>query len=94
MEWEEGKETAPLNLEDRDKSTPEGSLTKVSNDDMSRVSLGETIKVSGSKPVMDPISYQGSQTAGAAQVQGTGGEAVWRSTYDPDEADTLTRFFK
>ncbi len=89
-----GEETAPLELQDREKTTPEGSLTQVSSDDMSRVALGETIKISASKPRVDPESYRGPQNAGLGQVQGSGGEAVWRSTYDPGEADTLTRFFK
>jgi hypothetical protein len=89
-----GKESAPLELEDREKSTPEGNLTQVSSDDMSRVALGETIKVSASKPMVDPGAYSGTQNAGTAQIQGSGGEAVWRSTYDPEEADTLTRFFQ
>jgi hypothetical protein len=89
-----GESSAPLELQPRDKTTPEGALTSVSSDDMSRTSLGETVKISASKPNVDPATYQGTQTAGAAQVNGNGGEAVWRSTYDPQEADTLARFFK
>ncbi len=89
-----GKESAPLELQEREKSSPQGTLTQVSSDDMSRVALGETIKISASKPMVDPGTYRGTQNAGVAQVQGSGGEAVWRSTYDPTEADTLTRFFK
>jgi len=89
-----GKESAPLELQAREKTTPDGALTPVKNDDMSHASLGETIKVSASSHVVDPAAYQGSQDAGAAQVAGGGSEAVWRSTYDPQEADTLSRFFK
>jgi hypothetical protein len=83
-----------LELQERESSTPEGALTHVSSNDMSRAALGETLKISASNPMVDPVAYRGAQTAGAAQVQGSGGEAVWRSTYDPEEADTLTRFFK
>jgi len=89
-----GKKSAPLELQPRDKSSPDGTPTQVGSDDMSRASLGETLKVSASQPQVDPRSYLGMQNAGAAQVQGNGGEAVWRSTYDPGEADTLSRFFK
>ena len=89
-----GTESAPLELQDREKTTPEGALTPVHNDDMSRASLGQTIKVSASGHVVDPTDYHGAQKAGSAQVEGNGGEAVWRSTYDPQEADTLSRFFK
>jgi hypothetical protein len=89
-----GTETAPLELEQRDKTTPPGALTAVSNDDMSRASLGDTIKVSAGKHTIDQADYRGTQGGGSAQVQGSGGEAVWRSTYDPQEADALSRFFK
>jgi len=89
-----GTSTAPLVLEARDKDTPQGPLTGVNNDDMSRSSLGETIKITASAPKQDPTAYQGPGAAGAAHVTGNGGEAVWRSTYDPQEADVLSRFFK
>jgi len=89
-----GTDTAPLALQGRERDTPEGALTPVSNDDMSRASLGETLKVSSSEHAVDPSAYHGNETAGAAQVEGSGGEAVWRSTYDPQEADALARFFK
>jgi hypothetical protein len=89
-----GTESAPLELQERDQDSPEGNLTQVSSDDMSRASLGETIKISASEPRVDPGSYHGTQKAGVGQVEGSGGQAVWRSTYDPEEADTLTRFFK
>jgi hypothetical protein len=89
-----GKETAPLELQGREQTTPEGAMTLVSNDDMSRASLGETIKITASAHAVDPSAYRGTQNAGAAQVQGSGGEAVWRSTYDPQEADLLDQFFK
>jgi hypothetical protein len=89
-----GKESAPLELQPREKITSAGALTPVSNDDMSRAALGETLKVSASQHAVDPAAYRGTQNAGAAQVQGNGGEAVWRSTYDPQEADALARFFK
>jgi hypothetical protein len=89
-----GKETAPLVLQARDKTTPQGAMTGVNNDDMSRVSLGDTIKVTASKPTVDPNAYQGTGAGGAAHVTGNGGEAVWRSTYDPQEADVLSRFFQ
>ncbi len=69
-------------------------MAAVNNDDLSHVSLGDTVKVTAGAQSVDPSSYQGLQQAGAAQVQGAGGEAVWRSTYDPQEADTLSRFFK
>jgi hypothetical protein len=81
-------------LQEREKNTPEGALTPVSNDDMSHAALGETIKISAGEHTVDPTAYRGTQNAGAAQVEGNGGEAVWRSTYDPQEADTLARFFK
>jgi hypothetical protein len=89
-----GKESAPLELQPREKITTAGALTPVNNDDMSRAALGETLKVSASEHAVDPAVYRGTQNAGAAQVQGNGGEAVWRSTYDPQEADALARFFK
>jgi hypothetical protein len=89
-----GGPPAPLVLQERNKESPDGKLTGLSNDDMSHISLGETIKITTGTPTADPASYRGLQAAGAATVTGTGGEAVWRSTYDPQEADTLTRFFK
>jgi len=89
-----GTESAPLELQARKKDTPEGALTAVHNDDMSRASLGETLKVTASEHAVDRAAYHGPQNAGTAQVTGSGGEAVWRSTYDPQEADTLSRFFK
>ena len=88
-----GTASAPLVLEGRDKETPQGALTGVNNDDMSRTSLGETIKITASTPKVDPNALEGPGSAGAAHVSGTGGEAVWRSTYDPQEADVLSRFF-
>ena len=89
-----GEETAPLELQARDKNTGAGPLTAVKNDDMSRSAVGESLKVSSSEHDVNPADYKGTQSAGAAQAQGNGGEAVWRSTYDPQEADTLQRFFK
>jgi hypothetical protein len=89
-----GKDSAPLQLEQRDKTSPDGKLTPVKNDDMSRASLGQTIKISASAHAIDTADYQGAQQAGSAQIGGNGGEAVWRSTYDPQEAETLDRFFK
>jgi Skp family chaperone for outer membrane proteins len=89
-----GTESAPLVLQQRDRETPQGALTGVTNDDLSRTSLGDTIKITASTPKVDPAAYQGNAAAGAAHVAGNGGEAVWRSTYDPQEADVLSRFFK
>ena len=89
-----GTETAPLFLQARDRDTPKGAMTGVNNDDMSRASLGETIKITASTPVVDPNAAPGTGPAGAAHVSGNGGEAVWRSTYDPQEADVLSRFFQ
>ncbi len=60
---------------------------------MSRTSLGETIKITASTPQVDPNALEAPGSAGSAHVTGTGGEAVWRSTYDPQEADVLSRFF-
>jgi len=89
-----GTQSAPLELQDRENNTPQGALTPVSNEDMSRAALGETIKISAGAHTVDPTAYRGTQKAGDAQTAGTGGEAVWRSTYDPQEAETLSRFFK
>jgi hypothetical protein len=89
-----GKDTAPLQLEQRDKTSPDGKLTPVKNDDMSRASLGQTLKISSGAHAVDTAAYPGAEQAGSAQIGGNGGEAVWRSTYDPQEADTLDRFFK
>jgi hypothetical protein len=88
-----GTSTAPLVLQQRDRETPQGALTAVNNDDMSRTSLGETIKITASTPKVDPNALEAPDSAGSAHVSGTGGEAVWRSTYDPQEADVLSRFF-
>jgi hypothetical protein len=88
-----GTASAPLVLEGRDKETPQGALAGVNNDDMSRTALGETIKITASTPKVDPNALEGPGPAGSAHVSGTGGEAVWRSTYDPQEADVLSRFF-
>lgn len=89
-----GKVSAPLELQGREKTTTAGALTQVNNDDMRRASLGETLKITASDHAIDTAAYHGNQSAGAAQVEGSGGQAVWRSTYDPQEADTLSRFFK
>ena len=89
-----GKKSAPLELQARDRTSPVGDLTAVNNEDRSRAALGQTVKVSAGVPDVDPSAYGGRQGAGAAQVQGNGGEAVWRSTYEPQEADALTQFFK
>jgi hypothetical protein len=89
-----GKETAPLELEQRDKTSPDGKLTPVQNDDMSRASLGQTTKISAGAHQVDPTAYAGLQQAGSAQTGGNGGDAVWRGTYDPQDAETLDRFFK
>lgn len=89
-----GKKSAPLELQPRYETTPDGKLTQVASEDMSRVSLGDTVSISAGAHAVDPKSYLGTQAAGAAQVTGNGGEAVWRSTYDPQEADALARFFK
>ena len=89
-----GKESAPLQLQNRDEITTAGTLTPVSNSDLSRASIGETLKVSAGEHKVDPTAYRGNQNAGTAPVTGNGGEAVWRSTYDPQEAETLTRFFQ
>ena len=89
-----GEQTAPLELQDREKTTPEGARTPVASDDMSHVSLGDTVKVSAGAHKVDPNAYRGVEPTGAAQIGGTGGESVWRSTYDPQEADVLSRFFK
>lgn len=89
-----GKETAPLELQARDKATTANGLTTVNNDDMSHTAIEETLKVTASEHAVNPAAYHGTQTAGGAQIEGSGGEAVWRSTYDPQEADTLSQFFK
>lgn len=89
-----GGPPAPLVLQERDKFTPEGAKQPVKNDDMSHVALGDTIKITAGTPNVDPNAYQGNTSAGGAHVTGNGGEAVWRSTYDPQEADILSRFFQ
>ncbi len=81
-------------MQARNKDTPQGPLTTVSSDDMSHLSLGDTVKVSAGTHNVNPADYHGVEKAGDAQVEGSGGEAVWRSTYDPQEADSLSRFFK
>jgi hypothetical protein len=89
-----GTDTAPLELQQRDQTSPEGKLTPVKNDDMTRASLGQTMKITAGAQTVDTSAASGLQQAGPAQVGGDGGEAVWRSTYDPREADTLDQFFK
>ncbi len=87
-----GEESAPLELEDRGQIST-GNQQKVTGNDLTRSLPEEIVDVTAQAPKTDPTQVDGT-TGGTATIRGNGGEAVWRGSYDPEEADVLRDYFK
>lgn len=89
-----GGSTAPLTL----KSEPTNLHTKqnetVTNDDMSRASMGDLVDVNSGKHEVKKNAPKSPVEGGLLQSNGKGGEAVWRDALTPDDLEVLRRFFK
>lgn len=89
-----GGTTAPLTL----KSEPTNLHTKqtetVSNDDVSRASMGDLLDVNSEKHDVKKNAPKSPVVGGLLQSNGKGGEAVWRNTLTPEDLEVLRRFFK
>ena len=89
-----GGSTAPLTL----KSEPTNLHTKqtetVTNDDVSRASMGDLVDVNSGKHEVKTNAPKSPVVGGLLQSNGKGGEAVWRDALTPDDLEVLRRFFK
>ncbi|MBC2594414.1 hypothetical protein H5P28_09110 [Ruficoccus amylovorans] len=90
-----GPGPAPLVMADEGTSLNTATREGVSNQDMRNAALGETVGIS-SRPGNDEQAetFEGGATSGGASSLGTGGDAVWRESYTPDERAILEQYFK
>jgi hypothetical protein len=85
------EETAPLELQPRD-AFADGTKTTITSDDMQNALPGDLTAVTKHAPTVDK-TQQDSTVGGLAKVDGSGGDVVDKDSYDPDEADTVRKYF-
>lgn len=89
-----GPGPAPLTFRENRAEDTVSRFESASNDDMSRAALGDRIGVGEREiPDDDRAPYTGPAAAGAVAGSGTGGEAVSRQNFTPDEQAVLERYF-
>jgi len=69
------------------------NIEKVTNEDLSRASLGDLLSVGETEHEEDKQA-SGSQAGGGVSSNGRGGDAVWRESLIPEEQALLKRYFK
>ena len=69
------------------------NIEKVTNEDLSRASLGDLLSVGATEHEEDKQA-SGSQAGGRVSSNGQGGDAVWRESLIPEEQALLKRYFK
>lgn len=86
----------PAELTRKEHPTRLGSKTQesVANDDLSRALPGDVLATAKGEHEIDESAYGGAVAGGAVSAAGTGGEAVWTQSLDPDEQAVLQRYFK
>lgn len=87
-----GRGDAPLFYGDED-DLGTNNIEKVTNDDLSRASIGDLLGVGETEHEEDKEAV-GPQAGGAVVSQGRGGDAVWRESLVPEEQALLKRYFK
>lgn len=75
----------------------EGGAAKtegLSNPNLDEAALGEVVRISRIENDKRKPDFDGVTSGGAAQNQGSGGDAVWKNRLTPQERKSLQRFFK
>ena len=93
-EIQRGPGTVPLvysSIESMLKPTVEGAI---SNDDMTRASLGDTLDVVNRQGGHEAEDYTGTQEGKTLKNYGQGGDAVWKNQLTPQERNALSKFYK
>jgi hypothetical protein len=89
-----GPGTAPITLAPDATAMSPTRLETVSNPDVRRAALGDLVSVESGEHRVDPDSYGGLSAGGTVEQAGHGGEAVWKSTWLPEERRVLQRYFQ
>ncbi|MDF1657124.1 MAG: hypothetical protein P1U58_05900 [Verrucomicrobiales bacterium] len=67
-------------------------IDSVSNDDLSRATIGDVIGIGEAEHDSDPVATE-VQQGGSIGSAGSGGDAVWKDSLLPDEQAVLKRYF-
>lgn len=89
-----GPGAAPMSLKEHETQLGTKTVEAVSNDDLSRASVGDLMGLGTGEHQVDENAWTGPQSGGAMSSTGSGGEAVWEQASTPDEQEALRRFFK
>jgi len=87
-----GPGTVPLTLNPHPSEVGSTKIEGMSNENLERASLGETVGVSNG--AHDELTPSGGRVAGGSAAQGTGGEAAWVNRLTPAEQAQVKAFFK
>ena len=89
-----GPGTLPLGLNEEESDVAPAVPAALSNTDLSRAALGDTIELANGRHEVDKKSYQGLLASGAAASPGSEGEVTWRQSVVPAEQKVLKQYFK
>ena len=87
-----GPGAAPLTMGDKPTDLGTKTTEGVSNDDLSRATLGEVTSLGLSKP--KPNTEAPATTSGGTITTGKGGDTALQQTATPDEQEALRKFFE
>lgn len=88
-----GPGTAPLTLADNESRFDTNKNEGLTNSDMSRAQLSNTIGIQDGKHEVKEEALK-SRAAGSVKDAGAGGEQVWKDSLTPDEKAVLKRVFQ
>ncbi len=89
-----GPGSAPLTLSDKESRAEGGTREALSNDDLSRATLGELAGMGSGKHDVDPNAPVPNAPGGSMTSEGTGGATAFDQTTTPAEQEALRNFFK
>jgi len=89
-----GPGTLPLTLEETESHVDQATPEALSNPNLERAALGQTIGLADGQHNVDTEAYKGLVEAGRTASPGGEGEVVWRQEVLPAEQRILKQFFK
>jgi hypothetical protein len=87
-----GPGTAPVNLSDERNDFGTDKRESLTNEDLSRMELGDTEALADSRPEVEK-DFRGPQSSAASRSTGAGGTHVWQDTLTPEEKTLLKSVF-
>ncbi len=89
-----GPGTGPVGRTQQPTNLGGGVPEQISNEDLTRALPAEVLGVGAGEHDVPTPTDSGPLAGGTISTTGTGGDAVWRNNLNPEERQTLRRFFK